>query len=98
MILKGVFTAGELRLMITAMAGAEMSPMLAGQYLPINSASAVLLDEIDKTYNVEFDNLNQKLLRMSTPELMILEIWIQGFWQSVANHGQDLDEYIQVAL
>lgn len=96
--MKGKFTAGELRLMIDVMNGTMLSPEMAGQHLSLNVADGIALDALDKKLEVDAETLNKKLAEMSTPELMILEIWIQGFWEAVTNHGQDLDEYIKVAL
>lgn len=94
----GKFTAGELRLMIDVMKGTMLSPEMAGQHLCLNVADGIALDGMDEKWNVDAGVLNEKLADMSTPELMILEIWIQGFWQAFTNHDQDIDKYIQVAL
>lgn len=96
--MKGKFTAGELRLTIDVMNGTLLSPEMAGQHLSLNVADGIALDGLDEKWEVDAETLNQKLATMSTPELMILEIWIHGFWQAVTDHDQDLDEYIQVAL
>lgn len=96
--MKGKFTAGELRLMIDVMNGTMLSPEIAGQHLGLNVADGIALDGLDEKWGVDAGMLNEKLAGMSTPELMILEVWIQGFWQAVTDHDQDLDEYIQVAL
>jgi len=96
--MKGRFTAGELKLMIDVMNSTTLSPEMAGQHITLNVASGIALDNLDQKWDVDSKELNGKLSKMSTPELMILEIWIQGFRQAVTDHNQDLDEYIQVTL
>ena len=71
---------------------------MAGQHLPLNVAYGIAMDGMDEKWGVDAGTLNQKLADMSTPELMILEIWIQGLWQAVTDRDQDLNEYIKVAL
>lgn len=96
--MKGKFSDKELGLMIDVMNGKTLSPELAGQQLPLNVADGIALDGLDEKWGVAADRLNDKLASMSTPELMILEIWIQGSWQAVTDSDQDLNEYIKVAL
>ena len=96
--MKGKFTAGEIKLMIDVMNGTMLSPEMAGQHLPINVTDGIALDGLDEKWGVDAVQLNRALAGMSTPELMILEIWIKGFWHAVKDHGQDMDEYIQPAL
>ena len=98
MEIKGKFTAGELKLMIDVMNRATLWPEMAGQHLQLNVTDGIMLDNLDEKFGVDAVKLNRALAGMSTPELMILEIWIQGFWQTVTDHGQDLDEYIKVAI
>ena len=96
--MKGKFTAGEIKLMIDVMNGTMLSHEMAGQHLPLNVTDGIMLDNLDEKFGVDAVKLNRDLAGMSTPELMILEIWIQGFWHAVTDHGQDMDEYIQPAL
>ena len=96
--MKGKFTPGELRLMIDVMNGTILSPEMAGQRLAMNVSDGMELDAMDEKWGVDAEQINYKLSTMSTPELMILEIWIQGFWQAVTDRNQGLEEYIQVAL
>ena len=97
--MKGRFTSHELKLMIDVMNGTILTPEIAGLHLPINVRDGIALDGLDEKWSIDGKALEAKLTQMSTPELLILEIWIQGFWQAVPTDcGQDLDEYIAVAL
>ena len=98
MDIKGRFTENELKLMIDAMERCVLSPEMAGQHLPLNVTDGIMLDHIDEKWGVDAVQLNRTLAGMSTPEIMLLEIWIQGFWQAATEHAQDMDEYIKAAL
>ena len=66
--------------MIDVMNGTALTQDLAGQQLPLNVIDGIALDGLDEKWGVDAEKINQKLAGMSTPELMFLEIWIQGFW------------------
>ena len=93
--LNGMLVKAELNLMIDVMNGTALTPDLAGQHLPLNVVDGIALDGLDEKWGVDAEKLNQKLAGMSTPELMFLEIWIQGFWERLGTDSEiPLEEYV----
>lgn len=91
-----IFTSEELHLMIEVMNGKSLSANLTGQYLPIIVADRMEKDLLHRCWMVNKETLNSKLANLSTPELSILEAWIQGFGVSLLlsvmpqNHQQNI--------
>ena len=94
--LKGKFIAGELKLMLDVMNGMLLTGQLAGRHLPLSVQDGIALDGLDKKWEVDAEQLLEKLKNMSTAELFFLEIWIQGFWQQ--SDTVTLEEYIKELL
>ena len=93
--LRGRFTGGELSLMIDAMRGNMLTPLLSGQHLAISCMDAMRLDGLDKKWNIDRDLLEGKMTQLTLFEAAVLEIWSKGFWESKFYDKQDgLEEWI----
>ncbi len=97
--LKGKFEPAELKLMISALNGSILSPEFAGRRLVANVEDHMDLDGAAETFDVNRKDFMEELMFLSTPQLALLELWIQGFWsQSDDENAMDLDEYIKPLL
>lgn len=83
--IKDRFSAGELKLMIDVMNGTMLTPGMAGQHLQANVEDGIALDGLAEKWEVDGPGIVKKLADMSTPDLMFLEIWIQGFWKQLGS-------------
>jgi hypothetical protein len=78
--MKGVFSEGELSLMIDVMNGTMLTPQLAGQQIGANVSDGIALDHLDKKWEIDGKALNEKLAGLSPFQLACLEIRASGFW------------------
>jgi len=91
--IKATFDTSELSLMLDCMNGTILTPGIAGQIIGLNVADSIDLDKTDEKWGVDRATIVGKLEGLSIPELALLEIWCQGFWEQ-HEHGS-LEDYIK---
>jgi len=94
--IKGVFTAGELSLMLDVFNATMLTPALAGQHL--NCIDGMELDHLDEKWEINKAEFTKKLNALTIFQANCLEIWANGFWYSGATEtrGLDLEKYVAV--
>jgi len=80
--LKGRFTGPELSLLLDALNGLYLTPILLGQHLVASATDGIQLDRLDKKWGVEPESFLQKLDSLSFFEKACLEIWLRAYWES----------------
>jgi hypothetical protein len=87
--LKGRFTGPELSLLLDALNGLYLTPILLGQHLVASATDGIRLDGLDEKWGVEPESFLQKLDSLSFFEKACLEIWLRAYWGSGAeDHEQ----------
>jgi hypothetical protein len=89
--LKGKFTENEVKLMIDVMNATMLTNDSVGHHLLANVEDGITLDKLDQKWEIQGDLLVDKLKTLTLTQLMLLEIWVQGFWSM---EGDNLDEYV----
>lgn len=80
--LKGQFSGPELSLLLDALNGLYLTPILLGQHLVASATDGIQLDRLDKKWGVEPESFLQKLDSLSFFEKACLEIWLRAYWES----------------
>ena len=91
--LRGIFTAGELSLILDVCNGLAFTIGLAGNHLPIQVDDGMVLDGLDKKWGVDRDQFLKKLRHLSTVEIFCLELWAGAFW--LPSQVQGIADYIR---
>lgn len=78
--LRGMFSAGELSLMLDVQNGCFLSPVAAGQHLTANVEDGIALDRQDQKWKIDGAELVKKLHALKPFEIAMLEIWAGAFW------------------
>lgn len=99
--LKGIFTRGELCLMIDLFNGLILTPQIAGQHIAIEVKDGIELESLDKKWEVNKDEILVKLegLDIFPFKKACLEIWLRAFWDGKregqeGSHKTDLESYV----
>jgi hypothetical protein len=94
---KGLFSAGELCLMIDVLNGTLLTPEIAGQTLYHNCIDGIALDFLDQKWEVDEASFKERLKSLTSFQAAALEIWAKGFWEgSDYNAQSDPREYAAV--
>lgn len=101
--IEGKFTRGELYLLIDTFNASMLTPELAGQHLELSAEDAMILDGLDKKWNVDQESFLSKLEGLSFFEKACLEIWVRAFWEGKRENQDDvikddLEEYVAQLL
>jgi hypothetical protein len=91
--IKGLFTNGEISLMLDVSKGLLLTPMILGQHLPIEVEDGIDLNGLAEKWNVDRDTLLEKLERLSTTQIAVLETVLNDFWYG-ADQSQDLQAFL----
>lgn len=97
--IKGIFTDGELRLILDVVNDLELTPQIAGKHLILDIHDGIDLEKLDEKWSVNKGEIIKKINDLSLFHLVCLEIWAKSFWQGKRS-GQneyaktDLDEYV----
>jgi hypothetical protein len=78
--IKGLFTAGELNLMLDVSKGLLLTPTILGQHLSHEVEDGIDLSGLAKKWDVNRDALLEKLGRLSTTQIAVLETVLNDFW------------------
>lgn len=78
--LKGVFTVGELHLIIDVMNGVFLMGGLIGQHITADCEDGITLNGLDKKWKIDAAEFLKKLHARNILELAALEIWAHGYW------------------
>lgn len=97
---KGVFTDGELRLILNVVNGLELTAQIAGKHLIFDVQDGIDLERLDEKWGVSKVDIIKKINNLSLFCLVCLEIWAKSFWQGKrSGQGEyvkmDLDEYVE---
>lgn len=93
--MRGLFTRGELSLMIDCHNGTILNPGMAGQHLEIAVRDSMELDGTDAKWQVDRKELMDRIRPLSLFDRACLEIWAVGSWESGPG---DLGEYLATML
>jgi len=98
--IKGVFTSGELSIMLDVMNATAIGPDNYGRHLVMNCQDGVTLDRLDEKWGVERDVFFEKLATLTTFQAACLEIWANGFWysQTAQESDRNIENYIKPLL
>lgn len=90
--IRGLFSAGELSLMIDCHNGTILTSSLAGQQLPITVRDSIELDRMDDKWEVDKADLLRKIDELPIFSRACLEVWASAFWE--IEESPDLDGYV----
>jgi len=82
--LTGVFSTGELSLMLDVMNGHLLTPQFAGQSLSLSCEDGMSLDGLHEKWEIDREAFLAKLSNRTLLQLACLEIWARAFWESGA--------------
>lgn len=83
--LRGVFSYGELMLILDVSNSTYLTPGLAGQHLPLSVADGIALDGLDKKWAVDEESINGKIRELTSFQAAALEIWARAAWSNLDN-------------
>lgn len=92
--IRGIFSMGELGLMLDVMNGVWLLPGLIGQHLLADVADGIALDGMDEKWEIQKDGIINKLQGLTFFQMCVLELWCKRFWTSNAKDGK-LQDYTQ---
>jgi len=93
--MKGFFTGPELSLIIDCHNAHAMTPMMYGSAgLLHNVSDSMALDCTDKKWEVNPDQIKEKLLSLSAIQAHCLEVWAVGFWYG-KDQAKGLEDYLK---
>ncbi|MGB6065639.1 MAG: hypothetical protein WBG50_12590 [Desulfomonilaceae bacterium] len=78
--IKGLFTAGEVNLMLDVSNGLLLMPMILGQHLSHEVEDGIDLNGLAEKWDIDRDALLEKLARLSTTQIAVLETVLNDFW------------------
>jgi len=90
--IKGIFSKGELSLIIDVMNGVSITPQIMGRHVLANVSDAMALDDHHKKWDVEKTTMTNKLSECTIFQKATLEIWAVGFWEGAWNKGYSRTE------
>lgn len=90
--LKGRFYRGELMLMIDVCNGLWLTPKMAGQHMSAQVSDGIALDHLDEKWEIDGQDLNKKIARLTIYEAACLELWVQAFWKQ--DDHSNIEEYV----
>ena len=94
--MRGVFSRGELSLMIDVFNATALMPGLAGQHLDAQVADGIELDRLDEKWEIDGTALNNKIAALPIFARACLEIWANGFWyREKTEEPLDLEAWIK---
>jgi hypothetical protein len=83
--LKGVFTDGELKLMLDVFNGTALTPQISGQHLLANVVDGIELDGLNSKWGVDKGKVIEKIKGLSLFQCACMELWANGFWYGGAS-------------
>lgn len=97
---KGIFTRGELCLMIDCFNGLLLTPQLIGQHIELQVIDSINLDHTDEKWGIAKAEIINKIAGLSFFEKVCLEIWVKAFWNGnregqEAYQKNDIEEYVK---
>ena len=92
--LKGMFSKGELSLIIDVMNGTMLSPAMPGESLRGNVPDGIALDWLDEKWGIDGQALVEKIKNLGLAECSTLELWANGFWYG-ENAGENIEKYLE---
>ena len=101
---KGVFSRGELYLIVDVFEGLSLTPHNAGEHLLEECLKEISLDHLDAKWRVNKDNLVKKINSLTSFQAACVEIWAGLYWYgggaSSANKktDRDLENHIEILL
>lgn len=91
--MRGIFTPGELKLMLDVQNGCFLMPQVAGQHLTADCEDGIALEGYDKKWKIQASDFLKKLHARSNFDLAILEIWAGAFWRQ-SDGGKSIDTWV----
>ena len=95
--MKGLFSENELKFIVDIFKATMLTPGLAGEHLAGNVQDSIELEFIDKKWDVEKEEILQKISKLRLFERSCLEIWAKSFWYN-AGERKDLNTWIKILL
>lgn len=94
---KGVFSEGELSLLIDIYNGTMLSPWHYGSNsLAACISDSIALDGVGEKWEVDAGTILGKVKALTPVQALCLELWANGFWYSaIPKNGRDFAEYIK---
>ena len=94
--LKGIFTDGELSLIIDTFNATALTPRLAGRHIIGSCRDAINGNGLDKAWVVDKKTFLEKIKSLTIFQAACLEIWANGFWYGDPGKKKlNLEEYIK---
>lgn len=96
MTLKGVFSRGELCLIIDGYNGYRLAPQTYGSNgLAVTVSEMISLEGADAKWEVDGPEILAKIKALDSVQAMVLEIWANGFWYGMGTEdSKDFGEYV----
>ena len=92
--IKGLFTAGEVNLMLDVSNGLLLMPMILGQHLSHEVEDGIDLNGLAEKWDIDRDALLEKLARLSTTQIAVLETVLNDFWYG-ADKSLDVEALLE---
>lgn len=98
--LKGVFSRGELMLLIDSFNSTMLTPGLSGQHLLAHVEDSIDLDHLDEKWEVCRTELVAKVEALPIFSRTAMELWANGYWYGRPDDQDlpDLDGYVNAIL
>ena len=91
--LAGLFSRGELMLMLDVQNGDLISGFSAGHHIGPNVRDGITLDELNKKWEIDGPALVDKMSGLTIFQSACLELWCQAFWHKYKE--LDVDLYVK---
>jgi len=102
--IKGLFTRGELYLIIDVFTGLTLTPKNAGEHLLEECFKEIYIDKLDIKWRVDKDGLEQKIKALTSFQSACVEIWASVYWYGGGARSandktdRDLENHIELLL
>ena len=91
--IQGIFTAGELAMVLDISNGVLLTAGICGQHIGagVSDSFALYPGMYERNHGVEKGPMLNKIRKLTHFQRVALEIWASAFWKT----EQDLDEYVK---
>ena len=102
--IKGLFTRGELYLIIDVFNGLTLTSQNAGEHLLEECSKEIDIDKLDIKWRVDKDGLEQKINALTSFQTACVEIWANVYWHGGGANStndktdRDLENHIELLL
>lgn len=95
--MKGIFSTGELSLIIDIHNGHMVTPQTYGSNsVAVGISDSIALDGMAEKWDVDPSEILEKVHALTPVQAFCLELWSNGFWYGTQpDEGRDFDKYVE---